>query len=60
MTVSSGKNTNKKGKGSTKLAPGSWNDNLPDPFHTAKAVDALFDNIERERKREKEAKKSKK
>jgi hypothetical protein len=59
MTVNSGKNISKRRKGSTKLAPGSWLDNLPDPFHTAKEVNALFDNIERERK-EKKAKESKK
>ena len=60
MTVNSGKSINLKGKGFTKrLAPGSWRDNLPDPFHSAKEVHALFDNIERERKEE-AAKKSKK
>ena len=40
MTVNSGKSINSKGKGFTKrLAPGSWRDNLPDPFHSAKEVE---------------------
>jgi len=46
MTVSSGKNTSKKRKKPTKLAPGSWLDNMPEPFQTAASVDALFKNVE--------------
>ena len=46
MTVNSGKNTNKKAKGSTKLRKGSFRDNMPDPFHTAAAVNDLFKMVD--------------
>jgi len=42
MTVNSGKSTNKKERSSTKLKPGSFRDNMPEPFHTTAAVNGLF------------------
>ena len=61
MTRNSGKSINSKERDSTKekLRPGSWNDNLPDPFHGAAAVDSLFRDVKREKKRLKKLKSTK-
>ena len=57
MTVNSRKNTSKKRKGFTKLKPGEFRDNMPEPFHTKGEVDALFTSLPYYKAKEKEKQK---